>query len=82
VRSTDTIAGFRIDPQSGLLSPIGLFAAEGSPRGFAIEPSGRFGGHLRDRSGWWSPDTTVANARRGKSELGRDPRIANLTMTG
>jgi 6-phosphogluconolactonase len=42
VRSTDTIAGFRIDPQSGLLSPIGLFAAEGSPRGFAIEPSGRF----------------------------------------
>lgn len=42
VRSTDTIAGFRIDPLSGLLSPIGLFAAEGSPRGFAIDPLGRF----------------------------------------
>ena len=42
VRSTDAIAGFRIDPRSGLLSPIGRFAVEGSPRGFAIDPSGRF----------------------------------------
>jgi 6-phosphogluconolactonase len=42
VRSTDTITGFRIDPRSGLLSPIGVFAAEGSPRGFAIDPLGRF----------------------------------------
>lgn len=42
VRSTDTIAGFRVDPRSGLLSPIGVFAAEGSPRGFAIDPLGRF----------------------------------------
>ncbi|HZR62716.1 MAG TPA: lactonase family protein [Xanthobacteraceae bacterium] len=42
VRSTDAIAGFRIDARSGLLSPIGRFAVEGSPRGFAIDPSGRF----------------------------------------
>jgi 6-phosphogluconolactonase len=42
VRSTDVIAGFRIDPRSGKLSAIGLFAVEGSPRGFAIDPLVRF----------------------------------------
>ena len=42
VRSTDVIAGFSIDPRSGNLSPIGFFAAEGSPRGFSLEPLGRF----------------------------------------
>src|SRR5262249_42229102 len=42
VRSTDVIGGFHIDPRSGKLSPIGLFATEGSPRGFALEPLGRF----------------------------------------
>jgi 6-phosphogluconolactonase len=42
VRSTDVIAGFRIDPRSGKLSPLGSFAAEGSPRGFAVDPPGRF----------------------------------------
>jgi len=42
VRSTNILAGFRIDPRSGMLSPVGLFRAEGSPRGFAVEPLGRF----------------------------------------
>jgi 6-phosphogluconolactonase len=42
VRSTDTIAAFRIDGRSGLLEPIGRFAVEGSPRGFAVDPAGRF----------------------------------------
>ena len=42
VRSTDVVAGFRIDPRSGKLSVIGRFAAEGSPRGFVIDPQDRF----------------------------------------
>lgn len=42
VRSSNIIAGFRISPRSGELSPIGLFAVEGSPRGFAIDRLGRF----------------------------------------
>lgn len=42
VRSTNVIGGFRIEPRSGLLSPIGLFAVEGSPRGFAVDPLDRF----------------------------------------
>jgi 6-phosphogluconolactonase len=42
VRSTNIIGGFRINPHSGRLAPIGRVAVEGSPRGFAIDPLGRF----------------------------------------
>ncbi len=42
VRNTNSIAGFCIDPGSGVLSPIGLFQAEASPRSFALDPHGRF----------------------------------------
>src|SRR5258706_15982344 len=42
VRNTNSIAGFRIDPTSGLLSAIGLFQVEASPRSFALDPNGRF----------------------------------------
>jgi 6-phosphogluconolactonase len=42
VRSTNAIACFRIDARRGLLSPIGMFVTESSPRGFAIDPHGRF----------------------------------------
>ena len=38
----DLIAGFCIDADSGILSPIGLFEAEASPRSFALDPHGRF----------------------------------------
>jgi 6-phosphogluconolactonase len=34
--------GYRIDSETGTLSPIGHFATEKTPRGFAIEPRGRF----------------------------------------
>jgi 6-phosphogluconolactonase len=42
VRNTNSIAGFRIDPESGVLSAIGLFRVEASPRSFAVDPHGRF----------------------------------------
>jgi 6-phosphogluconolactonase len=41
-RKTSTLAGYRIDPEKGTLSPIGHFPTEKTPRGFAIEPRGRF----------------------------------------
>jgi len=41
-RRTSTLAGFRIDAARGTLSPIGRFPTETTPRGFAIEPRGRF----------------------------------------
>jgi 6-phosphogluconolactonase len=39
-RKTSTLAGYRIDPEKGTLSPIGHFPTEKTPRGFAIEPRG------------------------------------------
>ena len=41
VRSTNAIAAFRIEPQTGLLNPIARFDVEGSPRAFALTPGGR-----------------------------------------
>jgi 6-phosphogluconolactonase len=41
-RQASTLAGFRIDPANGLLSPNGRWATETTPRGFAIDPRGRF----------------------------------------
>ncbi|HUA78020.1 MAG TPA: lactonase family protein, partial [Acetobacteraceae bacterium] len=41
-RQTSTLTGFRIDAGSGLLSPIGRWPTETTPRGFAIDARGRF----------------------------------------
>ena len=41
-RRTSTLAGFRIDPAKGTLTPIGRTPTETMPRGFAIDPRGRF----------------------------------------
>ena len=41
-RQTSALAGFRIDPANGLLSPCGRWPTETTPRGFAIDPRGRF----------------------------------------
>jgi 6-phosphogluconolactonase len=42
VRNTNSIAGFRIDPGSGALSPMGIHQVEASPRSFALDRTGRF----------------------------------------
>jgi 6-phosphogluconolactonase len=39
-RTSSTLQGFRIDPESGRLTPCGSTATETQPRGFAIDPSG------------------------------------------
>ena len=41
-RQTSTIVGCRVDPASGFLEPIGRWNTETTPRGFAIDPRGRF----------------------------------------
>lgn len=41
-RKTSSLAGFRIDPLHGTLSPIGRWPTETTPRGFNIDPRGRF----------------------------------------
>lgn len=41
-RGHDSIAGFRIDPSTGALAPIGQQPTEPTPRAFGIDPQGRF----------------------------------------
>jgi 6-phosphogluconolactonase len=41
-RNSNTLTGFRIDPAKGTLSPVGQWPTETTPRGFAIDPRGRF----------------------------------------
>ena len=41
-RTSSTLAGFRIDPSSGALSPIGSVPTEKQPRGFSIDSTGRY----------------------------------------
>lgn len=42
VRTSNTIAGYAVDPVTGLLTHIGHWPTEDHPRGFAICPRGRF----------------------------------------
>ncbi len=41
-RQTSTLTGFRIDAANGFLAPIGRWDTETTPRGFSIDPRGRF----------------------------------------
>ncbi|RZL64846.1 MAG: lactonase family protein [Variovorax sp.] len=41
-RTSSTISAFRVDPASGLLQPLGQTATETTPRGFAIDSTGRY----------------------------------------
>jgi len=41
-RTSSTLAGFKVDPASGTLTPIGSVPTEKQPRGFNIDPSGRY----------------------------------------
>jgi 6-phosphogluconolactonase len=41
-RASSTLAGFKVDPATGSLSPIGNVPTEKQPRGFNVDSSGRF----------------------------------------
>jgi 6-phosphogluconolactonase len=41
-RTSSTLAGFKVDPASGTLSPIGSVPTEKQPRGFNIDSAGRY----------------------------------------
>lgn len=41
-RKTSSLIGFRIDPEKGTLAHVGRWPTETEPRGFGIEPRGKF----------------------------------------
>jgi len=42
VRASNTLAAFRVDPATGRLEPAGQYVTEEMPRGFNIDPYGRY----------------------------------------
>jgi 6-phosphogluconolactonase len=42
VRTTSTLHGYMIDPEKGTLTGIGKWPTEKTPRGFNIDPRGKF----------------------------------------
>jgi 6-phosphogluconolactonase len=42
VRTTSTLHGYKIDPEKGTLTAIGKWPTEKTPRGFNIDPRGRY----------------------------------------
>jgi 6-phosphogluconolactonase len=41
-RTTSTLAAFKVDPKTGMLTPIDSFSTEKQPRAFSIDPTGRY----------------------------------------
>ena len=42
MRTTSTLHGYKIDPDKGTLTAIGKWPTEKTPRGFNIDPRGKF----------------------------------------
>ena len=81
-RTTSTLAAFRIDPQTGRLSPLGSTPTETQPRGFAIDPRGSFllavgqqSHHLRV----YAIDRETGHlAERGRYPMGQNPNWVEI----
>ena len=77
VRTSSTLAGFRVDPVNGTLSPIGSVPTEKQPRGFNIDSSGRYllaVGQLSDRLSNYRIDTDSGKLTKLKDyAMGKNP---------
>ena len=84
-RTTSTLAAFKVDPKTGMLTSIDSFATEKQPRGFSIDPTGRYllavgqlsnsMTSLRDRQGDRQAHQAQGVSGGQESELGRDRRL-------
>ena len=66
VRDADAIWAFKVAPATGRLERAGTFAVEAEPRGFAIEPGGRFllcAGQASDAVGVYAIDSGTGGLR-------------------
>jgi 6-phosphogluconolactonase len=86
-RGTSTIAGFTVGPADGTLSLIGHTPTEQQPRGFAIDPAGRYllaVGQLSDSMTSYAIDVTTGKLTRLKRyPMGKNPNwveIVNLPL--
>jgi 6-phosphogluconolactonase len=81
VRATSTLAGFRVEPD-GALTPIGSVPTEEQPRGFNIDPSGRFllavGQRSHGLSAYSIDPTSGTLSRLGQYPVGKNPNWVEI----
>jgi 6-phosphogluconolactonase len=77
VRATSTLAAFRVDGTTGALSAIGSVPTEDKPRGFNIDPAGRYllaVGQLSNRLSIYAIDPAGGSLTRLEQyAVGRNP---------
>ena len=82
MRATSTLTGFRVDPATGALTLIGSVPTEDKPRGFNIDPSGRYllaVGQLSHRLSTYAIDpATGALSRLEQYAVGRNPNWVEI----
>ncbi|WP_245263201.1 lactonase family protein [Azorhizobium doebereinerae] len=81
-RTSNTIAAYRVDAQTGALTPAGNFATETQPRGFAIDPLGRYLIAAGQKSGsatiYAINPESGALAPLGRQPLGKNPNWVEI----
>lgn len=81
-RGHDSIAGFKMDTNNGTLQLIGIFPTEETPRGFTIDPSGKFlvaAGEGANRLAVYSVGQNGALQRIGTHPTGNKPWWVSIT---
>jgi 6-phosphogluconolactonase len=58
-RGHNSIAGFAVDADTGLLTSIGQAASEPVPRAFSLDPEGRFSMPLASNRAGWPPTVSI-----------------------
>jgi 6-phosphogluconolactonase len=84
VRNSSTLAGFRVDAETGLLSPVGIFPTVQQPRGFHIHPNGRYmlvAGQRSDTLATYAidPETGTLTAV-GEAPMGQGPNWVEMVV--
>ncbi|MFI5780587.1 beta-propeller fold lactonase family protein [Nocardia sp. NPDC051570] len=81
-RQSSTLAGFRIDAHSGALALLGHTPTETCPRGFAIDPLGRYllaaGQHSNSVTVHVIDPDTGALTTHTRLPVGRDPNWVEI----
>jgi 6-phosphogluconolactonase len=81
-RTSSTLAGFRIDPSRGTLTPLGSVPTEKEPRGFAVDSSGRYlvaAGQLSHALSSYAIEPTSGQLRWLRQyPMGRNPNWVEL----
>jgi len=81
-RTSNTIAAFRVDGATGVLTAAGNFATETQPRGFNIDPSGRFlvaAGQKTDSATLYAIDAdSAALTALKRYPLGKNPNWVEI----